>query len=71
MRKSVPILLTPDIVRAMTLLVRLRSAVGIPANAVFQNADRIQSTKLRKYIATVFSTSDEVQLCELLKNMAC
>ena len=65
----------------MTLLVRLRSAVGIPAansylfarahgnslgqiqswdclhkvarSAGLQNADRIQSMKLRKYIATI------------------
>jgi len=81
MRKSVPFLLTPDVLRATSLLVRLRSAVGIPTanpylfarahgnslghtqswdclhqaarGAVLQNADQIQSTKLRKYIATV------------------
>jgi len=81
MRRSVPVLLTADVVAAMNLLVKHRSTINIPeANpflfarpyagslahlqawdclhkiaqrASLKNAERMQSTKLRKYVATV------------------
>ena len=81
LRRSVPVLLTTDVVTAMNLLVKYRSTVLIPdenpyffsrvfggslghlqawdclrkvaQRAHLKNADRIQSTKLRKYVATV------------------
>ena len=81
MHKSVPVLLTPDVLSALNLLVKHRSSVGIPVanpylfarayggsllhiqawdalrkvahSAGLENPSCIQSTKLRKYIATV------------------